>query len=100
MSLLIPAIAGAGAWLYTAQALSWKQRLTNKNEINTDDLSRKAPVEGYYQPYHRVAQSLDVQRGRFRSVREGVDERGAKCFFVQYSDGARTIQYHDPRQQL
>lgn len=100
MALLVASIAGAGAWLYTAKVQSWREIAEDEERLSTENYKLKQPFLGHYQPYSKVALSSQVDRGQFHSVEESVDERGAKIFLVQYSDRAKTIQYHDPRIQL
>lgn len=100
MSIFAIAAAAAGGWIYTAKALSMKEIASTPHELATNDYSKKAPVQGYWQPFHKMLGSSQISRGQFDSVIEDRDERGAPIWIVQYSDGARTIQYHDPRKLL
>jgi hypothetical protein len=100
MALLISAAVATGAWLYTAKTIDMQEKLQTEHHLATEDYSQKLPLQGVYQPYSKVAFSSNVGRGRFTSVKEGIDEQGAPVFYVDYASGAKTIQYHDPRIQL
>ena len=101
MSIFVAAAVATGGWLYAAKTLNMKEiASTTPHELATEDYSKKAPLQGYYQHFSKMVGSSQVARGQFQSVQEDVDERGAKIYKVRYSDGAITIQYHDPRVQL
>ncbi len=86
--------------MYSAKAYDLQDRMDVPVEIATEDRSLKVPLEGFWQPVSKVIASSQFLRGNFRDVQEGYDERGAKIYITTWQDGARTIQFNDPRIQL
>ena len=85
--------AASAFWIYGAYAWDLKRRA---NVPATNDAGTvNPPYQGRWEPASKMW--LAQTRGRFRSVRESVDELGAKTFLVDYGTGAQTLQYHDPR---
>jgi hypothetical protein len=92
------AAASAGAWLFTAQAYNYKQ----KQDVPLENKSQKSnEKEPYYGAWDHQRHWLRADtRGRFVKVVEDYDVQGAKIFLVDYGNGARVVQYNDPRIQL
>ena len=59
----------------------------------------KEPFHGAWGHIRNYGAFVD-NRGRFESVEETLDVDGAKVFLVDYGNGQRVLQYHDPRIQL
>lgn len=89
-----------GLWMYSAKAFDLQDRLEVPVEIATEDRTLKMPLQGFWQPVRQVISSDQFLRGNFHDVQESYDERGAKIYVTTWQDGAKTIQFNDPRIQL
>jgi hypothetical protein len=99
MSLLIPAAMMMGSWVYVSHAMDKINAAKAHAQITKlqDDGEDEWLIDGHYRPFSSVSQSSDIYRGTFKSLEETIDERGVKIFLVDYGNGARVIQYYDPR---
>jgi len=95
MTLLLPVAAGAALWYGLAHSYNLKQRASVPIENHSQRSDVKEPFQGAWGSIKQYC-NTDT-RGRFVSVQEDFDVNGAKIFLVDYGNGARTIQYHDPR---
>ena len=95
MSLLLPSIAASALWAFTAQSYSWQQKLNVPVENDSQEVEDKEPYQGAWD--HVVHWTTVDTRGRFKSVKVDRDVQGATIFLVNYGNGARVVQYHDPR---
>lgn len=93
MSYAIPLLAGAAAVFYYAAA----DQEMMEEEIAEIDMSRGGRR---FEAFKNRNFSQEQTMGRFKSARPGTDERGAPCWFVNYTGFSETIQYHSPYEQL
>ncbi len=93
--MFVPAVAGAALWFMVAKSIDLKDRLDQPVELESQDPAVKAPFQGYYD--HVKHWSFANTRGRFESVEETTDVNGAIIFLVNYGNGAKTVQFFDPR---
>lgn len=97
MSFAVPAaIVGAGL-LYVSYGSNVRQETRDK--VLQDQIDAQSEGEVPYQGAIGHVKSwwgADT-RQRFVSVQEDVDTQGAKIFWVDYGNGQRVLQFHDPR---
>ncbi len=98
MSVLIPVVTAAGAWYYAAHTLTLRDKARTATELATQNYEKRAPLNGYYGSFKDYL--FAPMRGRFRTVMEDIDVNGAKTFLVDYGNGQKVVQYHDPRIEL
>lgn len=95
MTLLLPFAAGAALWYGVAHSYNMKQKLSMPIEDTLQRSDMKSPTFGAYTDHGKYFGVLT--RGQFVSVQEDFDVNGARIFLVDYGNGSKTIQYHDPR---
>ena len=96
MANLFPlAVGGTAFWLLGAYSFDLRQQAQMPIELASDDPLVMEPSQGAI-GHIRQYSGVDT-RGRFRSVQENVDTLGARIFLVDYGNGERVVQYHDPR---
>lgn len=98
MSFFPLAAAAAGAWVYTAATLDWQNAHDAPIENVSQESDEKEPFRGAWG--NAKEWFLAQTRGRFVSVAETTDVQGAPIFLVDYGNGQRVVQYHDPRIEL
>ena len=100
MSLFYPALAGASLWALAGYSKELKSAAERKQQGET---VVEAP---HFRPktrgnYTHVGVYAGADRyKRFVHVAEDIDQLGAKIYLVDYGNGSKTIQYHDPRELL
>ncbi len=97
MSWFYPALAGGGLWALGAHGYSLQQQAQQPVENASQNPQVKEPFRGAWQDISKQWGSQQEMRQRFVSVQEDTDVLGSQIFYVDYGDGARTVQYHDPR---
>jgi len=95
MSWFYPALAGSSLWLLGSYGYGLKQEAEQPIENASQNPKIKEPFRGAWEDVSK--QFGAPTRQRFVSVEETTDVLGATIFLVDYGNGARTVQYHDPR---
>ena len=90
------AAATAVGLVLVAQSQQWKRDAQPKAPTSNPD--SKPPFRGEWDAI-RNWWHTDT-RGRFLSVTEDRDVNGAQIFLVDKGNGAKVVQYSDPREQL
>lgn len=95
-SYFVPAIAGAGMWMFAAYTYDLQQKLNVKaTQSEVNGLNGREPFQG---PIGSIKSWWAVDtRQRFKSVQKDVDHLGADVFLVDYGNGQKVYQYNDPR---
>jgi hypothetical protein len=86
---------GSAFWLLAAKSIDMRARANEPEENKSQQSDEKEPFQGAWEPVKQYWNS--TTRWRFNKVVEDTDVQGAKIYIVDYGNGARTIQYHDPR---
>lgn len=95
MAFIIPlGVAATGALYATAVALDWKRQTQTAVENASQMSEEKEPFQGAIGHFRSRTGADNL---RFVSVSEDYDVQGAKQFLVDYGNGQRVVQYHDPR---
>ena len=94
-AMFYPLATATAFWGLYAYQHSLKQKLNVPVELASQDPQVAEPFQGGWGTFKDYA--LVETRGRFRSVRKGIDELGAEFFLVDYGNGRPIKQYHDPR---
>lgn len=82
-----------------AKSYDLYQRANVPVSNHSQDSDTKEPFRGAWGHIKNYGWNVD-NRNRFVSVQEDYDVDGARVFYVDYGNGQRVIQYHDPRIQL
>ena len=96
MSLLLPAIAASALWYAGAKSYDVWRRANVPVENASQRSELKEPYRGAWGHISDYGVFTD-NRGRFESVQEDVGVDGEQLFLVDYGNGQRVVQYHDPR---
>ena len=93
-----PLVASASAfWALGSYTYDLKNKADVPVELATEDSQQKDPSQGAIGHISSLSGSALLDRGTFRSMQRNVDTNGADIFLVDYGNGQRVVQYHDPR---
>jgi len=95
MALFYPAAALASAWIISAGAITARQIASEPIENASQKPDEKEAFQGAW--CNPRDWTFADTRGRFHSVQESRDVRGARIFLVDYGNGSRVVQFFDPR---
>lgn len=93
-----PALIATGALVVVAYAWNLKQKRDYPAPEPVQKSQTSTPAQGSITYASSVI--LANHQQQFHSVEETIDEKGAVVFLVDYGNGSKVLQYHDPRKLL
>lgn len=83
-------------WLFAAYTYDLKQKLNVP--LTQSDVQGPNEREPWFAPLGYISSWITVDnRQQFKSVQKDIDHLGADIFLVDYGNGQKVLQYHDPR---